>query len=99
MSEGVRPLAERRASLIALAAAQRRRLSADVEPWRRPLSIADRGIAAARFIGGHPAWIVGTALAPVALGTAGLGMWLRRGFAALQIARGLGYRALRAAAH
>ena len=83
------PLAERRAGLIALAAAQRRRLAGDVEPWRRPLSIADRGLAAARFIGHHPAWILGSAVAPVAIGAAGLGTWFRRGLAAWQIVRGL----------
>lgn len=83
------PLAERRARLILLAAAQRRRLAADIEPWRKPLSIADRGLAAARFIGQHPAWIVGTAVAPMALRTGGVGRWFRRGLAAWQIVRGL----------
>lgn len=88
------PLAERRARLIALASAHRRRLAADVEPWRRPLSMADRGIAAARFIGRHPAWIVGSAMVPVASRAAGLGIWLRRGLAAWQIVRGFRGRRL-----
>ena len=51
MNETASPLALRRASLVDLAAAQRRRLAANVEPWRGPLSIADRGIAAARYLG------------------------------------------------
>lgn len=89
MTADTSALADRRARLIALAAAQRRRLAADVEPWRRPLSIADRGIAAARFIGHHPAWIVGSAVAPVAMRATGLGTWFRRGLAAWQIVRGL----------
>jgi hypothetical protein len=89
VSDGV-PLAERRARLIALAAAQRRKLAADVEPWRRPLSLADRGLAAARFIGRHPAWILGTAVvAPVALPAAGMGPWLRRGVLAWHFVRRL----------
>ena len=94
MSEGPPPLALRRARLIALAEAQRRRLAADVEPWRKPLSLADRGIAAARFIGNHPAWMVGAAVAPMAFRTTPLGTWFRRGLAAFQIVRGLRNRRL-----
>ena len=82
-------LTERRARLIALAALQRRTLAKDVEVWRRPLSLADRGIAAARFIGNHPAWIVGSAVAPAALQSTGLAAWLRRGVAVLHIVRRL----------
>lgn len=89
MTEGTPPLAERRRHLITLAAAQRRRLAADVEPWRKPLSLADRGIAAARFIGHHPAWIVASAVAPMAIRATSLGTWVRRGLAAFQIVRGL----------
>ena len=89
MSEGSSPPALRRARLIALAEAQRRRLADDVEPWRKPLAIADRGIAAVRFLGHHPAWIVGSAVAPLAFRTTGLGTWFRRGLTALQIVRGL----------
>ena len=92
MSEGPPPLAERRERLVALAAAQRRALAADVEPWRRPLSIADRGVSAARFIRNHPAWIVAAAVAPVALRGGGIGTWLRRGFVVFQIVRRLGGR-------
>lgn len=79
------PLAERRARLVSLAAAQRRALAAGVDPWRRPLSIADRGIAAVRFIKAHPAWIIGAAIAPRALQAGRFGGWLRRGFVAWQI--------------
>jgi len=89
VSEGTPPLALRRARLVALAADQRRRLAADVEPWRKPLSIADRGIAAARYIGKHPAWMVGAAVAPMALRTTVLGTWFHRGLAAFQLVRGL----------
>ncbi len=89
MSEGTSRIALRRARLVDLIASQRRRLADDVEPWRRPLSFADRGIAAARFIGHHPAWIVGSAVAPMALRTTGIGTWFRRGLTALQIVRGL----------
>jgi hypothetical protein len=83
------PLALRRARLIALAEVQRQRLLADIEPWRKPLALADRGIAAARFVGNHPAWMVGTAVAPMAFRTRARGTWFRRGLAAFQIVRGL----------
>ncbi len=89
MSDGRSSLVERRDRLIALAAAQRRRLAADVEPWRRPLSIVDRALAAVRFIGHHPAWVVGSAVAPVALRATSLGTWFRRGLTAWQIVREL----------
>lgn len=94
MTSALPPLSERRARLIAEAANQRRALAADVEVWRRSLSFADRAIAAARFIGNHPAWAVGRAVAPAALRSTGLVAWVRRGVAALHIVRGL-----RAAAH
>jgi YqjK-like protein len=89
VSEGTPPLALRRARLVALAEDQRRRFAADVEPWRKPLSLADRGIAAARFIGNHPAWMVGAAVAPMAFRTTPLGTWLRRGLAAFRVVREL----------
>ena len=94
MSTEPLPLAERRARLIALAAGQRRELAAGFEVWRGPLSIADRGIAAARFVSNHPAWVIGSAVVPAAFRRTVLGTWLSRGLAALQIVRGL-----RGAAH
>jgi len=99
MIEGPPSLAARRASLIALAAAQRQRLAADVEPWRRPLSIADRGIALARFMGSHRAWIMVSAAAPALLRASGRGRWFWRGVAAWRIVRGLRGRGQGAASH
>ena len=83
------PLALRRANLIAQAAEQRRRLAADIEAWRRPLAVADRGLSAARFFGKHPALVVGTALTPLAFGAGGIATWLRRGFKAWRVLRRL----------
>lgn len=99
MNESASPLALRRASLVDLAAAQRRRLAANVEPWRGPLSIADRGIAAARYLGQHPVFIVGGAVVPLAFRATGLGTWFRRGLAAFRIVRGLRDRRLSGATH
>jgi hypothetical protein len=79
---------------VALAEAQRRALASEIEPWRRPLAIADRGMAAVRFIKDHPAWVVGTAVVggavvPGALRTSRVAGWLGRGLAAWRIARRL----------
>jgi len=88
------PLAERRARLVVLAEAQRRALASEIEAWRRPLAIADRGMAAVRFIKDHPAWVVGTAVVggavvPGALRTSRLAGWLGRGLGVWRIARRL----------
>jgi len=96
VSEPTATLFERRAKLIALAEAQRRRLAADVEVWRRPLGLADRGISAARFVANHPAWIAGAAMAPLAFRPTRLGTWFRRGFLAFQFVRQLRAREPRA---
>ncbi len=78
-------VAERRALLVAKAAGQRETLGRNVEVWARPLSMVDRGLAALRFVASHPAWIVGSALAPVALQPGRMGSWLRRGAAIFQL--------------
>lgn len=81
-------LAERRAGLVALIGTQRRRIATNVDAWRGPLAIADRGLAAFRFVKTHPAWIVGAAIVPAALPPGRLGLWLRRGLAAIRVFRG-----------
>lgn len=55
-------LAERREHLVAQAAAQRVALAHNLEPWRAPLALADRGVAALRTIRRHPAVLLGAAL-------------------------------------
>lgn len=82
-------LAERRSRLIAQAAAQRAALAHDLTPWRARLALADQGIAAVRYVGRHPALIVGGALLLVALRPRHAGRWLQRGWLAWQIGRRL----------
>jgi YqjK-like protein len=82
-------LAERRSLLIAQAAVQRSALALNVAPWRARLSLADRGIAAVRYVRGHPALIVGAALLFAALRPRRVGTWLQRGWMAWQIGRRL----------
>jgi hypothetical protein len=82
-------LAERRSRLIAQAAAQRTALAHNLAPWRARLALADRGVAAVRYVGRHPALIVGGALLLAALRPRHAGRWLRRGWLAWQIGRRL----------
>lgn len=85
MNKGLIRVAERRAVLLAKVAGQRETLSRNVEVWSRPLSMVDRGLAAIRFVASHPAWILGSALAPAALQPGRMGSWLRRGAAVFQL--------------
>ena len=84
-------LAERRERLIAQAAAQRMMLGQNIEPWRIPLSLADRGLAALRYIMNHPTWIVGgvALLAVLRPGRVGIGKWVQRGWLTWQLIRKL----------
>ena len=82
-------LAERRSLLIAQAAAQRTALTTAMTPWRSRLALADKGIAAVRYVRSHPALIVGAALLVAALRPRRTGTWLQRGWLAWQIGRRL----------
>jgi len=82
-------LAERRRLLIAQAAAQRTALATDMTPWRARLALADKGIAAVRYVRSHPALVLGVALLVAALRPRRAGTWLQRGLLAWQIGRRL----------
>jgi len=82
-------LAERRERLVAQAATQRMALAQNIEPWRTPLALADRGLSALRYIKHHPAWIVGGGVLLAALRPGRVGKWLRRGWVTWQIMRKL----------
>lgn len=82
-------LAERRERLVAQASAQRKALAENIEPWRAPLALADRGLAALSFLRRHPAWIVGGGVALASLRLGGTVKWLRRGWLTWQVARKL----------
>lgn len=75
--ESIRP-AERRRQLVAQAAAQRHALAVNLAPWRPRLAVVDQGLAAIRYVRGHPLLMGGGALLLAALRRpAGCG-WLRR---------------------
>lgn len=84
-------LAERRAQLIAQAAAERAVLAQSVEPWRTPLAWADRGLEAIQVFRRHPVWMVGGVAAIALLGArfSRAGKWLRRGWITWQVVQKL----------
>ncbi len=89
MNKKLTRLAERRRQLVAQAAAQRTSLANNMEPWRVRLALVDRGVAAVRYIGRHPALMMGAALLLVALRPRRAGKWLQRGWLVWQVGRSL----------
>lgn len=85
MNQKLMRLATHREHLVAQAAAQRITLSQSIEPWRIPLSLADQGLAAMRYIKGNPAWIVGGVALLAALRPNRAGKWLQRGWVTWQV--------------
>lgn len=80
MTAKLTELAERRATLVARAATQRAALSQIATSWRGPLAVADRGLAAAKFIKNHPALLLGAAGLVVALRPRRAVGWFQRGW-------------------
>lgn len=80
MKNAAIPLAERRERLLAQAALQRVALAQDIEPWRTPLALADRGLDALRYIKRHPALLVGGFALIAVLRPGRAWTWLRRGW-------------------
>jgi hypothetical protein len=82
-------LVERRERLVAQAAAQRRTLAQDIEPWRTPLALTDQGLHALRYIRSHPKWIVGGIALFAILRPRHVGKWLGRGWMTWQLIHSL----------
>jgi YqjK-like protein len=82
-------LAERRQRLVDNAAAQRIALLQNIEPLRKPLALADRGLNALRYVRSHPALLLLGALAFAVLRPGRIGAKLRRAWVALQFIRNL----------
>jgi hypothetical protein len=78
-------LAERREQLIAQAASQRAALAGEIETWRKPLALADQGLAALRFIRRNAVWFAGAAAVLAVARPKQTGKWLRRGWFAWQL--------------
>lgn len=93
MNAKLTELANRRAALVARAAAQRAVLSQAYAPWRGPLAIVDQGLVALRYIRSHPALLVGVVALVAVLRPKRVAQWLERGWVAwgavLAVRRGL----------
>jgi hypothetical protein len=78
-------LAARRERLVAQASAQRTTLAENIEAWREPLALADRGLSALRYIRSHPEWTAGVTFLIAALMSRRTGKWLGRGWVTWQL--------------
>jgi hypothetical protein len=80
-------LAERRDTLAAKAAAQREELSQALAHWRAPISVADQGWAALRYLGKNPLLLGGAVAFLVAFRPWRMVKWLPPGWLLWRIAR------------
>lgn len=87
MNDKLAQLAARRQQLVTQAADQRTVLAYDLAPWRARLALADRGVAALRYIRRHPVLMLGAALVFAALRLRQTGKWLQRGLLMWQVGR------------
>jgi hypothetical protein len=89
MNERLQRLAERRQQLVARAAVQRAALAQHIEPWRTPLALADRGLAAVRYVRRHPGLVIGAAALLAVLRPTRAGRWLQRSWVLVSVVRKL----------
>lgn len=85
MNKKLTLLAERRERLVNESAQQRLTLAQNIEPWRLPLTLADRGITALHYIKHHPEWMVGGVVLLLALRPHRVMKWLGRGLLTWQM--------------
>lgn len=88
MTSRLAQLVLRRQQLVERSQAQRGDLANSLAPWRGPLALADRGLAGLRFLGRHPAWLMG-GLILLARHPALTGKWLQRGWLILHVVQTL----------
>ncbi len=80
-------LAERRATLVARAAAQREDLSKALTAWRKPLAKAQQGLDTARRIWAHPELFAGVIALLTVLRAWRIVRWLPPGWVVWRVAR------------
>lgn len=78
----VEEIRARRAALIERTATERERVTAQFAPFRPPLALVERSIAAGRVILSHPEWIAGAAALILILRPRRALAWAQRGFLA-----------------
>jgi len=79
-------LGERRAALVAQAAAQREELSQTLAHWRSPIALAGEGGAVLRYLGKNPVLLGGAVAVLVALRPWRMAKWLPPGWLLWRIA-------------
>lgn len=90
MNDKLIQLAARRNGLIAQAEAQRAALAQVIEPWRKSMLLADRGLPALDFIKRHSHLFIGGSVTLfTALRNNPAGKWLRHGWVVWQTIRKL----------
>lgn len=80
MSERLIELAVQRERLVARIAVQRGELAARLGPVRGACAVADKGVAAVRYLQRHPVLVAGSVAVTVALRPRSAFAWLRRGW-------------------
>lgn len=80
-------LAERRATLVAMAAFQREKISQLLAFWPRPFRVVDRGWETIRNLARHPAALAWAAAFLVGIGPWRTIKWIQRGWSIFRIAR------------
>jgi hypothetical protein len=90
MSKKLIKLAKRRERLILESTRQRAQLVEIADIWREPLALADKGLAAIRFVKKHPIIMAGgSAILLKTLGPSRVGKWLSQGLIVWQFMRKL----------
>lgn len=81
MSSKLIKLSERRATLVARSAQQRTEVAQAMEPWRRPLALADKGLDVVRYIRQRrPVFLAGVMVIAAIWRPKSMLGWLRRGW-------------------
>jgi hypothetical protein len=80
-------LAERRATLVARAKAQRADLSQALAPWSSPLGVIDQGMAAIRYLKRYPVVVAGVVTLLVVFRPGRLIKWLPPGWLMWRVAK------------
>jgi hypothetical protein len=90
MNKKLANIAERRQELVEQAARQRATLAQNIEPWRAPLALADRGLSIARYVRQNPVFMVGAvAIFGLLRRRTRVGKWLQGGLVTLQMLRSI----------
>jgi len=89
MNARLTAIARQRAALVTQAAAQRSELGRWLQPWQKPLSLVDRGIALARHVRANPLALAIGVLLLFRLGSGRWSVWAGRFWTGWQIYQSL----------